>query len=71
MPMTNRYVLWTRFTLGGIKYKKSTIQNQTIIQKYFFFTNGSPKAQDEEPACLKNGVFFKTSQLDHGGFAYI
>jgi hypothetical protein len=28
-------------TIGVIKYKKSTIRNQSIIQ--FFFTNGSPK----------------------------
>jgi hypothetical protein len=34
-------------------------------------TNGPPKLQDEEPACLKNGGFFKTSQLNDGGFAYI
>jgi hypothetical protein len=27
--------------------------------------------QDEKPACLKNGGFFKTSQLTNGGFAHI
>jgi hypothetical protein len=41
------------------------------LSKNIFFTNGSPKVQDEEPAWLKNGGFFKTSQLNHGGFAYI
>jgi hypothetical protein len=27
--------------------------------------------QDEVPACSKNGGFFKPSQLNDGGFAYI
>jgi hypothetical protein len=39
--------------------------------KIFFFTNVSPKVQDEVPACSKNGGFFKPSQLNDGGFAYI
>jgi hypothetical protein len=39
--------------------------------KIFFFTNGSPKVQDEVLGCLKNGGFFKTIQLNDGGFAYI
>jgi hypothetical protein len=33
--------------------------------------NESPKGEKEEPMCLKNGGFFKTSQLSNGGFAYI
>jgi hypothetical protein len=53
----------------------SNIRNpplETIqLSKKIFFTHGSRKVQDEEPACLKNGGFFKTSQLNNGGFAYI
>jgi hypothetical protein len=37
----------------------------------FFLTSGSPKGEDEKPKCLKNGWFFKTSQLNDGGFGYI
>jgi hypothetical protein len=54
-------------------YQISEIQHLKPVDypKIFFFTNGSPKVQDEVPACLKNGGFFKTSQLNDGGFAYI
>jgi hypothetical protein len=37
--------------MGDIEYEKSTIKTQSII---LVFTNGSPKAQDEGPACLKD-----------------
>jgi hypothetical protein len=58
-------------TIGGIKYRKSTITNQSIIQKHFFSEMGSQRGGNEEPKCLKNGGFFKTSQLNNGGFGYI
>jgi hypothetical protein len=32
-------------TIGGIKYKKSTIQNQSVIQKYFFLPMGPPRCK--------------------------
>jgi hypothetical protein len=38
---------WSSQSIGGIKYKKSTLRNQSIIQKHFFFTNGSPKGEEE------------------------
>jgi hypothetical protein len=64
---------------GGIKYKKSTDGNQSILQRNPPLETSQlsknvfspiPKVQDEESACLKNGGFFKTSQLNDGGFAY-
>jgi hypothetical protein len=39
--------------------------------KIFFFTNGSPKGKDEEKTCFEKDKFFKTSQLNSGGFGYI
>jgi hypothetical protein len=46
---------------GGIKLEKPTIRNQSVIH-FVFFINGSPKAQDEEPACLKKVAWLTNSQ---------
>jgi hypothetical protein len=35
MPKTS-FQVWSILILGGIKYKKSTIGNQSINKKYFF-----------------------------------
>jgi hypothetical protein len=56
--------------LGGIKYSKSTIRNQSITYPNFFI-NGSKMMIDEQPTGLKNGGFLKTSQLHNDGSAYI
>jgi hypothetical protein len=53
------------FIVGGIKYKKSTIRNQSIIQKYFY----SPV--DLQRGKMKKKNVLKTSQLNNGGFGYI
>jgi hypothetical protein len=57
--------------IGGIKYKKSTVRNQSLFQKIKFCINRPPKGLNEEPTCLKSGGFFQTSQLNSGRFGYI
>jgi hypothetical protein len=39
--------------LGGIKYKKPTIQNQSIIQKYFFSPMDSWRGKMKNQLVLK------------------
>jgi hypothetical protein len=59
------------WTLGGIKYNKSTVRNQSIIQKSFSSLLHPQMVLDEQPTGFKNGGFVKTSQLHKCGFAYI
>jgi hypothetical protein len=49
-------------SLGGIKYTKSTVGNQSIIQKYFSSLL-HPKWFDEQTTAFENGGLLKTSQL--------
>jgi hypothetical protein len=65
--MSNKQVL----KIGGIKYTKSTVRNQSIIQKSFSSITASKMVLDEQPTGFKNGGFLKTSQLHKCGFAYI
>jgi hypothetical protein len=55
----------------GVSNIRNSPSKTSQSSKNIFLTNGSLKAQDEGPACLKYGVFFKTSQFNNGGFAYI
>jgi hypothetical protein len=57
--------------LGGIKYNKSTVRNQSIIQKSFSSFLHPQMVLDEQSTGFKNGGFVKTSQLHKCGFAYI
>jgi hypothetical protein len=47
----------TTYFIGSIKYAKSTIINQSIIQKIFFFINGSKKVVYEQPKGFNSGGF--------------
>jgi hypothetical protein len=58
VPQQNRV-----FLLGGIKYKKSTIRNQSIIQNNFSSPMGPQRGKMKKQHVLKKGWFFKTSQL--------
>jgi hypothetical protein len=64
-------ILNNKSTIGGIKYKKSTIRNQSIIQKYFSSPMVPHRWKMNNQHVKKKVVFFKTSQLNNGGFAYI
>jgi hypothetical membrane protein len=64
------YGIFVLSTLGGIKYTKSTVRNQSIIQKSFFFITASKILLDEQPKGFENGGFLKTSQLHKCGFAF-
>ena len=57
--------------IGGIKYTKSTIRNQSLIQKRKFFTNVSKMIFDVQPTGSKNCGSLKTIQLPNGGFSYV
>jgi hypothetical protein len=57
--------------IGGIKYTKSAIRNQSIIQIFFFFIIEFKMVIDEQQTGFQNGGFLKPSQLHKCGFAYI
>jgi hypothetical protein len=46
--------------LGGIKYKKSTIRNQSIIQKYFSSPMGPQRGKMKKKRVLKKVSFSKS-----------
>jgi hypothetical protein len=59
MQQNNTVEYCLSIPIEGIKYKKSTIRNQSIIQKYFFSPMGPQRGDMNKKTCFKKGWFFQ------------
>jgi hypothetical protein len=62
---------WFILNITGIKYRKSTIRNQSLFQKHFFLCQWASKGVKWITNMFKKGGFFQTSQSNNGRFGYI